>query len=154
MGDSREQAATGETSRDLGHFVALERTMSASAEEIFDAWVNRFDTWFSSPGELAMIPEVGRPYWFNVQHHGERYAHYGRFLALEAGRLIEQTWVSGRNGTDGAETILRIKFSPLVSRSQLRLTHSGFYDEATARNHGASWPQILEHLDATLMGGA
>jgi uncharacterized protein YndB with AHSA1/START domain len=129
---------------------AIERSMAASAEEIFDAWTMHFDTWFASSGEIFMKAIVGNPYWFAVVHEGERYAHYGRFLRLEAERLIEQTWVTGRNGTEGAETVVLVELTALDNGSNLRLTHSGFYDETSASRHRDSWPQILEHLDATL----
>ena len=132
----------------------VDRTMAASPDEIFDAWTNHFDTWFASPGEVSMNAVPGAPYWFDVYHQGEHYAHYGRFLRVEAGRLIEQTWVTGRNGTDGAETVVRVELVPLTSGTELRLTHSGFYDEESANRHRASWPQILEHLDSVLTSGA
>jgi hypothetical protein len=81
----------------------VDRTMAASPDEIFDAWTNHFDTWFASSGEISINAEPGAPYWFDVYHQGEHYAHFGRFLRVEAGRMIEQTWVSGRNGRDGRE---------------------------------------------------
>jgi hypothetical protein len=64
--------------------------------------------------------------------------------------LIEQTWVTGRIGTDGAETVVRVELESLEVGTNLRPAHSGFYDEASARRHRDSWPQILEHLDVTL----
>ena len=97
---------------------------------------------------MEAVPD--KPYWFNVVQEGERYAHYGRYLRVESGRLIEQTWVTGRNGTDGAETVVRVELTPSEAGTELRLTHGGFYDEASSRRHRDSWPQILEHLDATL----
>lgn len=44
----------------------VERVMAASPGEIFDAWVNHFDTWFASSGEISMNAVAGRPYWFDV----------------------------------------------------------------------------------------
>ena len=111
-------------------------------------------TMAASPDEISMNVVAGALYWFDVHHQGEHYAHYGRFLRVEAGRFIEQTWVTGRNGTDGAETVVRVELVPLTSGTELRLTHSGFYDEESANRHRASWPQILEHLDSVLTRGA
>jgi uncharacterized protein YndB with AHSA1/START domain len=129
---------------------AVERTMVASPLAIFKAWTEAFDTWFASPGAIKMNPAVGEPYWFEVVHEGNAHPHYGRFLALEPGRLIEQTWVTGRNGTDGAETVLKIELAASDPGTQLRLTHSGFFTAASAKNHADSWPRILAHLDETL----
>jgi uncharacterized protein YndB with AHSA1/START domain len=129
----------------------LHKTRAASPEKIFDAWTKRFDTWFASPGEISMNAIPGEPYWFNVHHEAENYAHYGRFLNVEAGRFIEQTRVTRRNGTDGAETVVRVELVPKASGTDLRLMHSGFYDKASMRRHGSSRRQILEHLDEVLM---
>src|SRR5271163_3814632 len=124
--------------------------MSASPSAIFRAWTQQFDTWFAAPGAIRMEPVVGEPYWFETVHAGERHPHYGRFLTVEPDQLIEQTWVTGRNGTEGAETVVRIELLPHQSGTHLRLTHSGFVDEQSAKNHRDSWPGILSHLDETL----
>jgi uncharacterized protein YndB with AHSA1/START domain len=130
----------------------IEQTMKASSDQIYRAWTAEFDTWFASPGQIRMVPEVGEPYWFEVVHDGNRHPHYGRFLTLESGRLIEQTWVTGSGGTEGAETVVRVDLSPRRSGTSLRLTHGGFADESSADRHAESWPQILIHLDDTLGG--
>lgn len=154
MTNPQDQPHDATSTPEQRHAFVVERTMAASAGEIFDTWINRFDTWFASPGELSMNAVPDEPDWFAVVHEGERYPHYGRCLRIEAGRLIEQTWVSGRNGTDGAETVVRVELVSLTSGTKLRLEHGGFYDEAAASRHRDSWPPILEHLDATLSMGA
>ena len=130
----------------------VEQSMDASPADIFRAWTEDFDTWFASPGEIRMTPVEGEPYWFDVVHDGIRHPHYGRFLAVERGRLVEQTWVTGRGGTEGAETVVRIEIAPTGSGSVLRLSHSGFVDEESAGRHAESWPQILAHLDEVVSG--
>jgi uncharacterized protein YndB with AHSA1/START domain len=128
----------------------VEQTMSASASAIFRAWTEEFDSWFAAPGAIRMEPAEGQPYWFETIHAGERHPHYGRFLVLQPVTLIEQTWVTGRNGTEGAETVVRIELVAYQSGTGLRLTHSGFANEESAKNHRDSWPAILHHLDQTL----
>ena len=130
----------------------IEQTMSASTSEIFHAWTEAFDTWFASPGAIRMNPAVGEPYWFEVIHEGKRHPHYGRFLALERDRVIEQTWVTGRDGTEGAETTVRVELNPTGRGTILRLMHSGFANEESAHRHAGAWPQILTHLDEVLTG--
>lgn len=130
----------------------IEQTMNASPSAIFHAWTEAFDTWFASPGAIRMSAVVGEPYWFEVIHDGNRHPHYGRFLALERGRLIEQTWVTGRDGTEGAETVVRIELDPTGPGTVLRLTHGGFASDESAHRHAGAWPQILIHLDEVLTG--
>jgi len=131
----------------------LNTPMTSPPDRIFDAWTSHFDTWFASPGETSMNARPGEPYWFNIRHEGACYPHYGRFLNVEAGRLIEQTWVTGENGTDGAETVVRIELLPRASGTDLRLRHRGFYEKESMRRHGESWPQTLKHLDDALTRG-
>ncbi|MGD0391522.1 MAG: SRPBCC domain-containing protein [Acidimicrobiales bacterium] len=128
----------------------VEHTMGASPPDVFRAWTEAFDTWFASPGAIRMSPVVGEPYWFEVIHDGSRHPHYGRFLALEPDRLIEQTWVTGEDGTEGAETVVGIELDPTDPGTILRLTHSGFANEESAHRHAEAWPQILMHLDDVL----
>ena len=149
-GDEAHRADDGRIAvRDVHEFT-VEQTMAATPQAIFRAWTEGFHTWFATPGAIRVRPAVGEPYWFDVVHDGERHPHYGRFLALEPGLLIEQTWVTGKNGTQGAETTVRVELEPVAGGTRIRLTHGGFYDIDSAQRHADSWPQILVHLDGTL----
>jgi uncharacterized protein YndB with AHSA1/START domain len=129
----------------------IEQTLRSRAHEIFAAWTEAFDTWFALPGAIRMKAVVGEPYWFDVVHDGKRHPHYGRFTALQPDLLVEQTWLTGESGTDGAETLLRVELAAAESGTLVRLTHRGFYDEAAANRHAEAWPQILRHLDEVLI---
>lgn len=91
---------------------------------------------------------------FLVEHEGQLSPHYGRFLTLEPPRLIELTWVTGRMGTEGAETVVTVELEPTDSGgTHLRLTHAGFYDQAGVLRHDEAWKHhVLPHLEATLTG--
>jgi uncharacterized protein YndB with AHSA1/START domain len=124
--------------------------MVSTPEALYRAWTEEFDRWFAAPGAIRMRAEVGEPYWFDVEHQGRRHSHCGRFLALEPGALINQTWVTGRDGTDGAETVVTVELVPAESGTALRLIHRGFHDEESGRRHADSWPHILAHLDSVV----
>ena len=64
---------------------------------------------------------------------------------------MELTWVTGMLGTEGAETVVTAELAPKGTGSRLRLTHAGFYDEASAKRHEA-WHSILATLDKRLGG--
>lgn len=116
------------------HTFTVERDMTAPPRAIFRGWTE--------------------PFYFEVEHDGARHAHYGRFLALEPDRVVEMTWMTGKGGTDGAETVVRVELAPSGAGTHLRLTHSGFYDEPAAEQHEDAWPRVLAHLDERLRAPA
>ena len=136
--------------RERPHHISVEKHMNAGAADLYNAWTERFDLWFAQPGELIMTPEIDKPFFFYNRHDWGRHAHYGRFLELEQDRLIEMTWLTGRPGTIGAETVIRIELIPQDEGTLLRMTHSGFDDEEAAKGHKDNWPLALDELDQIL----
>jgi uncharacterized protein YndB with AHSA1/START domain len=130
--------------------MTVERLMKASVADLYVAWTERMDTWFAQPGELLMHPAVDQPFFFYNRAGWGRHPHYGRFLELKKDELVEMAWVTGENGTEGAETILRIEFTTQESGTHLRLTHSGFPHEESRDGHAENWPEALEILDRAL----
>ncbi len=123
--------------------------MVASPERLYDAWLHHLDTWFTAPGAISMRDDLS-PLWFATEFDGVRYSHYGRYLILDEPRLIEMTWVTGRNGTDGAETVVRVELAPLGTGAALTLHQRGFYVDRAMNQHREAWPSVLEHLDLSL----
>ena len=97
-----------------------------------------------------MTPEVDVPFFFYNRYDWGRHPHYGRFLALKPAELVELAWVTGENGTEGAETVIRVELTPRDDGTHLRLTHSGFPHEASRKGHAENWPEALEILDQAL----
>jgi len=88
---------------------------------------------------------------FQTKHHGALQTHHGRFLDLVPDRFVEMTWMTGRDGIAGAETVVRVELQADGPGTQVRLTHSGFYDEAAVRRHDQAWEHhVLPHLDEVL----
>lgn len=127
--------------------LTVERVMTASPELLYLAWTQGFDIWFAEPSSVRMRPEVNEPFYFETREEESFRPHYGRFLRLEPGRLIEMTWVTGAGGTEGAETVVRVEFVKQPRGIRLRLRHSGFADEAARDRYRRAWPAVLARLD-------
>lgn len=130
--------------------LTVERTMRAAPGLLFRAWTAGFDRWSAAPGTVLMAAAVDPPFFFEVHHDGQRHPHYGRFLRLDPGRLVELTWLTGVAGTKGAETVVTVELSSSENDTHLRLTHAGFPDQDSRDGHEQAWPSILTNLDERL----
>ncbi|MDQ6857511.1 MAG: SRPBCC domain-containing protein [Chloroflexota bacterium] len=85
-----------------------------------------------------MRPAVDEPFYFQTEFEITRHPHYGRFLRLEPGHLIELTWMTESPGTAGAETVIRVELTRKGDRTKLRLTHGGFRNDEAAARHASA----------------
>lgn len=132
--------------------LTIEKTLAASPGEIYTAWTENFDQWFAQQGTLRMTAEEGALYFFETHFEETRHPHYGRFLRLVPNELVEQTWVTGMPGTQGAETVLRVELAAVSDGTNVTLNHAGFYDDETMKGHRDAWPLALDLLENYLTG--
>lgn len=146
-GESGARAVTSDLSN--RPFAAkVERGLRVSPHLVYSAFTTEWERWFAMPGAAWVEPDRGRPFFFETEHNNQRHPHYGRYLRLEPHRLVELTWVTGKAGTQGAETILTVEIIPSDKGSSVKLIHAGFYDEAAARQHQDAWQgPVLDHLE-------
>lgn len=132
--------------------LSVEKKISASPDGVYVAWTEQFDQWFAAPGTLTTNVAENGLYFFETHLDNGRHPHYGRFLTLVPGKLIEQTWVTGNPGSGGAETVVRVELERISAGTNVTLTHAGFYDEEAMQKHNEAWPVVLDLLESHLNG--
>jgi uncharacterized protein YndB with AHSA1/START domain len=93
---------------------------------------------------VILNPVVDGLFYFAVQHERRRWAHYGRFLAVERPHRVEYTWMS--EATQGCESVVAVTFEPRGGQTAVTLRHSGLPDDALGRQHEEGWTWALSML--------
>ena len=136
--------------------LTVARAVPLSAAVLYRAWTTGLATWFAAPDTLRMMPEVGAPFFFELEQRFEdgtpaqRHPHHGRVLAIEPDRLVRLSWVTGADGTGGAETILSLHFEDEGAVTQVMLTHERFATESARDRHAQAWPAVLAVMEEKL----
>jgi uncharacterized protein YndB with AHSA1/START domain len=134
--------------------ITVARTVPASAERIFDAWLDSSrpgGPWFGA-ARMILNPVVDGLFYFAVEHEGRIWPHYGRFLRIERPRLIEHTWMS--EGTKGAESIVTITLDPHGDTTEVTLRHARVPDDEMGHRHAEGWTWMLTTLAEKYAGEA
>ena len=143
--------ANSEETSPASYDLTTERAMPFAPDVLYRAWTEQFDLWFAVRGTVRMQPKQGEPFYFETDYQGSRHPHYGRFLRLIPGRLVELTWVTGAGGTQGAETVVTVELtSENPDRTHLKLTHAGFATEQDRDRHRDAWPLVLDQMQQSL----
>lgn len=131
----------------MGSFrISLPRTYDASPERVFRAWTDADSAraWLAMGGDASIDPRPDGLFYLGMSVNGKIQPHYGRYLRVEAPRLLEFTWVS--ESTYGKESVVTIEFMPRGSQCELHLTHEGLPDEKQAMGHTKGWTHFLDTL--------
>jgi len=126
--------------------VTVTRTIPASAEKVFDVWMDPKSPgapWFGAE-RVILNPAVDGLFYLALKHEGRIWPHYGRFLQIDRSHRIEHTWMS--EGTQGAESIVTITLEPRGDQTNVTLHHAGVPDDEMGRRHQEGWSFILSAL--------
>lgn len=138
--------------------IRVERTINASAERVFDAWldpvwIGRFmfgphlrDEQIVS---LTDEPRVGGTFHYRVERQGAEIDHTGTYREIERPRRLVFTW--GVDAEQGELSIVTIEIVAQGESCTLTLTHNLHPDWAEyAERTQQGWTKIVGDLAAAL----
>ncbi|MHB8678699.1 MAG: SRPBCC family protein [Rudaea sp.] len=130
--------------------ISVGKTYAAPPERVFRAWTDPASAkaWLAMGGDASIDPRPGGLFYLGMPFENGTHPHYGRYLRVEAPRVLEFTWVSEH--TRGKESVVTIQFTARGKQTELNLTHEGLPDEEIARKHTIGWTHFLDTLVARL----
>ena len=136
--------------------VVVRRTIAASAEDLFDAWLDpqALAQWMR-PGTinstLARVePRVGGAYEITMQGQSGPIVHQGVYRTIDRPKRLVFTWISGP--TENKETLVTVDFVRLDQRTEVIVTHEQL-PESAMPSHRNGWTSGLERLDEACQKG-
>lgn len=127
--------------------LTVKRTIPASPGEVYDVWLDPKSPggpWFG-PAKVILNPTVDGLFYHSVEHEGQSWPHYGRFVTLDRPRQIAHTWVS--ESTQGKESVVTLTFEAVAGgKTEVTLRHSGVPDDKLGRQHEDGWSWVLSML--------
>jgi len=127
----------------------LSRTIDASPEEVFDAWIDHtgpVSPWSGVTKAIVNPPKVDGLFYSMYQFEGQEIAHYGRFVTLEKPRRIQYTWVS--EATQGLESLVTLNLEPQGDKTVVQVKHTNVPDDEDGRRHQQAWGYVLARMSS------
>jgi uncharacterized protein YndB with AHSA1/START domain len=100
---------------------------------------------------MDVKPVVGGHYRLFVDAPGGQSRNEGVFLEVEPNSRVKYTWEWNE---DGEVTEIAVDFEPSATGVTVRIAHTGFFSEESARMHDAGWDGYIAGLQELLAGKA
>lgn len=134
-------------------YIVIEREYDASPQRVFDAWTdaNHLLEWFHGSAEIKVqsaVADVREGGHFRVELVGpnDHYVIGGQYTEVRPPDILEFTWKWDESTIEPTETLVRLEFQPVGTRTLMRLTHSKFSSERASQAHDAGWAGVLSSL--------
>jgi len=131
--------------------VVVRRTIAASAEDLFDAWLDpkAIAVWMRPGGikktTAKVDARVGGRYEIIMQGDST-FPHTGEYRVIDRPKRLVFTWIS--NGTEQHESLVTVDFLRTGQQTEVVVTHEQL-PQSQRTSHTNGWTSALEHLDET-----
>jgi uncharacterized protein YndB with AHSA1/START domain len=132
--------------------VVVRRTIAASAEKLFDAWLDPISlAQWMRPGTIhstvaQVDARVGGNYEIVMHGDSAPIVHTGVYRVIDRPRRLVFTWQSVHTGPD--ETLVTVDFVRLDKRTEIIITHEQL-PESARPSHSKGWTGALDRLEET-----
>ena len=135
--------------------VTVSRRIAASAERLFDAWLDpaslavwmrRDDT--GEPSQVVADPREGGAFSITMRDRFGSIVHVGTYQLIDRPRELEFTWRSEH--TAGIDSVVRVTFEPDGDATIVQVQHRKLPDAEAASKHEAGWTEILGRYARTM----
>jgi uncharacterized protein YndB with AHSA1/START domain len=130
--------------------ITVRRLIEASAEELFDAWLDpeSIAAWMR-PGTIVRTTatidaRVGGAFEITMYGDSDVYRHQGVYCAIERPQRLSFTWMSP--ATKQKETLVTVEFNARGAATEVVVTHEQLPSEDERQSHTAGWTSALERL--------
>lgn len=127
--------------------VTVRREIAASAEELFDAWLDPASlvVWMR-PGStkraaVKVDPRVGGAFEIVMHTDSGPVPHTGVYRAIERPHRLVFTWNSPY--AQHIDSLVTVEFRPLRDATEIVLTHEGLPSLEMVAAHNSGWSDIL-----------
>jgi uncharacterized protein YndB with AHSA1/START domain len=133
--------------------VRVSRRIAASAERLFDAWLDpkALAMWMrrdgGEPSHVVADPRVGGSFSITMLDRFGESVHLGTYRVIDRPRALEFTWKS--HATNTADSVVRVTFEPDGDATVVEVRHELLPDVEAARKHTEGWTEILGSLERT-----
>jgi uncharacterized protein YndB with AHSA1/START domain len=130
--------------------VTVRREIEATAEELFDAWLDQesLGQWFkagtATETRAEIDPRVGGGFRIVMLDAEDDFVHIGTYREIERPRRLVFTWSS--KATHHRDSIVTVTFEPSASSTVVEIHQVGLPDEQARASHTAGWSDILRLL--------
>lgn len=136
--------------------VVVRRTIAASAEDLFDAWLDpeALAAWMR-PGTIQSTvakveARVGGVYEITMQGQSGPLTHRGVYREINRPNRLVFTWASP--ATEQLDTLVTVDFIAVGKKTEIVVTHEQL-PESAMPSHSRGWTSGLEHLDEACQKG-
>lgn len=129
--------------------LSFKRRIPASPTAVYDAWLDPKSRsngapWQEEADRRVFKPKAGSLYYFHQTHSGIDYPHFGRFVRLQRGKLIQMTWMSPM--TQGLESELTLSLVKKGAETMLTLKHGKLPVGPEGMAHDDGWKYYLDNF--------